>query len=105
MRRGRSLFVMPVLAILLASCTSPFRVAGAPTFGRVDDISVADIQAAVSAYRASIVDHDQAIGPIEVISHDEIRIYQGNELRNYISMERVKGQWRLGSVVLRHPAY
>jgi hypothetical protein len=105
MRAGRSLFLMPALAILLASCSSPLRVAGARTFGRVDDISVADIQAAVSAYRALIVDHDQAIGPIEVISHDEIRIYQGNELRNYTSMELVKGKWRLGSVVLRHPAY
>jgi hypothetical protein len=73
MRAGRSLFLMPVLAILLASCSSPFRVAGAGTFGRVDDISVADIQAAVSVYRALIVDHDQAIGPIEVISHYVIR--------------------------------
>ena len=96
---------MPVLAILPASCSSPLRIAGAPTFGRVDDISVADIQATVSAYRASIVDHDQAFGQIEVISHDEIRIYQGNELRNYTSMERVEGRWRLDSVVLRHPAY
>jgi hypothetical protein len=96
---------MPVLAILPASCSSPLRIAGAPTFGRVDDISVADIQAAVSAYRASIVDHDQAFGPIEVIGHDEIRIYQGNELRNYTSMEPVKGRWRLDSVVLWHPAY
>ena len=96
---------MPVLAILPASCSSPLRIAGAPTFGRVDDISVADIQAAVSAYRASSVDHDQAFGQIEVISHDEIRIYQGNELRNYTSMERIKGRWRLDSVALRHPAY
>jgi hypothetical protein len=76
MRTDRSLFFVPALAIVLVSCNSTFRVAGAPTFGRIQDTSAADIEAAVSAYKASSWHGEAPVGQIEVISHVEIRIYQ-----------------------------
>jgi hypothetical protein len=96
---------LAALVIVLTSCTvSNFYVAGVPTFGRVQDVSVADIEAAISAYKQSLAVPEQ-VGPAEVISHDEIRIYQDSECRNFTSMVRVKGKWQLGSVVLVHPRY
>jgi hypothetical protein len=87
-----------------ASCAAytSFRVAGVPTFGRLKEVSIMDIEAAIAAYRKS--EWGQP-GPAEVISHDEIRIYQDSELRNYTSMVRVKGHWEVGAVMLVHPAY
>jgi hypothetical protein len=96
---------LAALLIVLTSCTvSNFYVAGVPTFGRIQDVSVADIEAAISAYKQSLA-VPEPVGPAEVISHDEIRIYQDSECRNFTSMVRVKGKWQLGSVVLVHPRY
>jgi hypothetical protein len=96
---------LAALLLVLASCTvSNFYVAGVPTFGRVQDVAVADIEAAISAYKQSLA-VAEPVGPAEVISHDEIRIYQDSECRNFTSMVRVKGKWQLGSVVLVHPRY
>jgi hypothetical protein len=96
-------FLVAAVTTALLSCTvSNFQVAGVPTFGRTQDVSIADIEAAISAYKTS---ESEKVGPAEVISHDEIRIYQDSECRNYTSMVRVKGKWQLGSVVLVHPRY
>jgi hypothetical protein len=98
-----AVFLVAVVTAGFLSCTvSNFRVAGVPTFGRVQDVSVADIEGAISAYKGS---SSEQVGPAEVISHDEIRIYQDTECRNFTSMVRVKGKWQLGSVVLVHPVY
>jgi len=69
---------------------------------RAPDVSIADLDAAVSAYKMA-TRPDASIGPIEVISHDEIRIYQDGERRNYTAMVREKGKWVVGRVVLVHP--
>ena len=91
------------LLIVLTSCTiSNFYVAGVPTFGRTQDVSIADIEAAIAAYKTSA---SEKVGPAEVMSHDEIRIYQDTECRNFTSTVRVKGKWRLDRVVLVHPSY
>jgi hypothetical protein len=102
--RSRDDFVrLAALLIVLTPCTvSNFYVAGIPTFRRIRDVSVVDIEAAISAYKTS---ESVQVGPAEVMSHDEIRIYQDNECRNFTSMVRVKGKWQLGSVVLVHPRY
>jgi hypothetical protein len=105
MRCDSSFCIIPAIAILFASCSAPLRVTGARTFGRTQDISVADIQSAVAAYQASVWHGPARYGDIEVISHDEVRIYQEHAPSNYTSMVRVKGKWELGSVVLVHPRY
>jgi hypothetical protein len=97
--------VIAAMTILLASCSAPLRVAGARTFGRTQDISAGDVQTAVAAYQASVWHGPARNGDLEVISHDEVRIYQEHAPSNYTSMVRVKGKWELGSVVLVHPAY
>jgi len=45
------------------------------------------------------------VGAIEVITHNEIRIYQATERRNYTSVVHEKGKWHVGGVVLVHPVY
>ena len=97
MRRNAVLLAVTV-AIIVSSCSTP------PPFGHVDHVSAADMEAAVSAFKAA-TRPDAEVGAIEVITRDEIRIYQATEQRNYTSMVRVKGKWQVGDVVLRHPAY
>jgi hypothetical protein len=105
MRAYRASLLLSAIVIVLGSCaTSTFRVAGVPTFGRIQDVSVVDIEAAVSAFKAA-TRPGASVGEIEVVSHDEIRIYQDAERRNYTSMVRTKGKWQVGSVVLVHPVY
>ncbi len=105
MRRDNGFWIVPVIAILFASCSAPLRATGARAFGRTEDIAVADIQSAVAAYQASVWHGPARYGDIEVISHDEIRIYQEHAPSHYTSMVHVKGKWELGSVVLVHPRY
>jgi hypothetical protein len=103
MRRHVDLLPLAALIIMLAACeTNTFRVAGIPTYGHIEDVPVADIQAAIVAYERS---YPGVHGPAEVISHDEILIYQDRERRNYTAMVRAKGTWEVGRVVLVHPRY
>jgi hypothetical protein len=104
--RGHNYFLI-LLAVLplLSSCTSTVRVAGYPTFGRIQDVSAADIEAAVSAYAGLHPGGHAQVGDIEVVSHDEIDIYMERAPSDYTSMIRVKGKWQQGSVVLVHPRY
>ncbi len=105
MRAAPRFCLIPAMAIFCVSCSAPLRVAGARTFGRTQDVPLADIQAAVAAFQASVWHGPARYGDIEVISRDEVRIYQDHAPSNYTSMVRVKGKWNVGSVVLVHPAY
>jgi hypothetical protein len=82
-----------VTAAVLASCNT-FRVAGAATFGRVHEISVADIEAAIAAYKAAHICEDTSVAQIQVISHDEVRLYGDRGPGPYVIMPRVHGKWR-----------
>ena len=84
--------------MIVCSCSTP------PPVGHVDHVSAADMQAAMSAFRAA-TRPDAEVGAIEVITHNEIRFYQATERRNYTSMVREKEKWHVGSVVLVHPRY
>ena len=75
MRADTRFLVLPVLAMLLISCAVPLRIFGTGTFGRTQDLSAADVEAALAAYQASIWHGPARYGDIEVVSHDEIRIY------------------------------
>ena len=105
MRWDTRFLLVPLLAMLLSSCAAPLRIFGTSTFGRTQDVSAADIEAAVAAYEASIWHGPARYGDIEVINHNEIRIYQDHAPCNYTSMVREKGKWVTGSVVLVHPRY
>ena len=83
-----------LMATAVVTSCNTFRVAGAPTFGRVHDISVADIEAAVAAYKTAHVYEDTSVGQIEVISHDEVRLYGDVGPCPYVTMRRVHGKWR-----------
>jgi hypothetical protein len=85
--------LLMVVTAVLASCNT-FRVVGAPTFGRVHDISVADIEAAVATYKAAHIYEDTSVGQIQVISHDEVRLYPEVGPGPYVTMRRVHGKWR-----------
>jgi hypothetical protein len=84
--------------VLAAGCNT-FRVAGAPTFGKVHEISVADIEAAVAAYRKytlATYHTEPSVGQIQVLSHDSVRIYWGEAGGSYTTFNRVHGRWRFG---------
>src|SRR4051794_24193498 len=97
-------FVGLTIALLLASCSTP----GPIISGRTQDVSAADIQAALTALQGSILDGPVRPTEIEVISHNEIRIRMHIEQptpSNYIAMVRVRGNWQVGRVALVHPRH
>ena len=100
MRLLLSTFIGAALA-LVSGCNT-FRVSGAPTFGKVHDISVADIEAAVAAYRKdSVANHrTPLVGQIQVLGHDNVRIYWGEAGGGYTTMNRVRGKWLRGEEVI-----
>jgi hypothetical protein len=89
----RCTWLLALATTLLTSCNT-FRVAGAPTFGRVHDIAVADIEAAVAVYRASPPVPGAPVGQIQVISRDEVRIYFQDASGGYTTIKRSHGKWR-----------
>jgi hypothetical protein len=103
MRLDSRFSIPPAIALALTSC-SALRATDTSTIGRTQDIPVADIEAAVSAFKTA-TRPDVSIGEIKVISHDEIRIYVDGAGSSYTSMVRIKGKWQVGSVVLVHPLY
>jgi hypothetical protein len=80
-------------ASVLASCNT-YRVAGAMTYGRTHDLSAAEIEAAVAAYRRHRPDQPPPVGQIQVVSSAEIRIYWGDSTCCYTTMVRKHRQWR-----------
>ena len=90
------------LVMLFVGCNT-YRVAGAMTFGRTQDISASDIEAAVASYREYMqaTYHTEGVpGQIEVVSHDRVRIYYGDAGGGYTEMNRIHGKWRRGSIVI-----
>jgi len=98
MRHSVRHLALAASVMIVSSCSTP------PPFGHVDHVSAADMEAAVSAFKAA-TRPDAEVGAIEVITHNEIRIYQATERRTYTSVVREKGKWHVRGVVLVHPAY
>jgi hypothetical protein len=69
-------------------------VGDARAYGRLHDVSVADIQAALEAGGAK---HHDKIYEIEIVSADEIRLYlqpRVDPTGVYDIIRRVNGKWR-----------
>jgi hypothetical protein len=80
-------------AILLTSCAS-VSVSDTRAYGRVHDVSVADIHAAIDADRQHTA---EKIYEIEVVSADEMRLYhepRTDAKASYDVIRRVHGKWR-----------
>jgi hypothetical protein len=109
MAATRDMLLLSVIATLLASCTttsSSVRVAGIPVSGRIQDVTVADIEAALAAYEGPHPGPYDRPGEIEIVSHDQIRFYVARPPATHMSMIRVKGKWKPGGeLVFVHPAY
>ena len=88
-------------AILFGGCNT-YRVAGAVTFGHTQDISVADIEAAVAVYRQMVIGRGGVpyVGQIEVRSHDCIRIYMDDASGGWTEMLRQHDKWVQGESVI-----
>jgi hypothetical protein len=99
MRRETAVSLLATCCVVCSCSTN-----NPPPLGQVDHVSAADMEAAVAAFKAA-TRPDAEVGVIDVITHNEIRIYQATERRNYATMVRVKGKWQVGDVVLAHPAY
>jgi hypothetical protein len=96
------LLVGSAIALVLVSCSGPI------ISGHTQEVSAADIQAALTALQGSIVDGPVRPTEIEVIGHNEIRIRMNIEQptpSNYIAMVRVKGSWQVASAVPHRPTY
>jgi len=87
-------FLALILAVPLLASSNTYRIAGAMTYGRIHDVSAAEIEAAVTAYRRNRA--DAPVGQIQVVSSSEIRIYWGDSTCCYSMMERKRDQWRFG---------
>jgi hypothetical protein len=97
----RSSIALPFayMLLVLTSCAT-VRVDGYRVFGRVHEVSEADIRAAVVAFQGSHLYAPSIVGSIQVISHDEIRIYWPAS-GNYDVMKRIRGKWRhVGGMVI-----
>jgi hypothetical protein len=94
----RTLFSIVIIS-LFASC-APLRVAGVYTYGRIHDVNVADIEAALAADQALRLHPNTSVGYIQVISHNEIRLYWGGFDGSYEIMKRVGKKWRHDSSVI-----
>ena len=71
-----------------------------PAYGRLRDISVPDIEAAIAVFRSMPGRSDWKVGEIEVVSQDEIRLYWGQAGGSYDIMKRVRGKWCHGGGVV-----
>jgi hypothetical protein len=92
MRHCTTLFSIVIMS-LLASC-APLRVAGIYTYGRIHEVDVSDVEAALAAYYALRLYPDTSVEYIEVIRYDEIRLYWGGFDGSYEIMKRVGKKWR-----------
>ena len=90
-------------ALLLASCAS---YGDATISGRRQDVSEADIHAAIAADRATPrAIPGQKLREIEVVGPDEIHLYwefSKREHPGYNILKRIHGQWRLEATVVAY---
>ena len=85
--------VMLACTALVSGCAS-VTVGDARVYGRMHDVSTADIHAAIDADRAHT---REKIYEIEVVSADEIRLYHERRTdakASYDIIRRVHGKWR-----------
>ena len=78
------------MAIVLASCNT-YRVHGAMTYGRIRDVSPAEIELAIVAYHRT--HPDVPVGQIQVVSRAELRIYGSDSACCYSTIERKGAHW------------
>ena len=92
MSRAVPLLILIAASAVLTSCNT-YRVEGAVTFGRVREVSEADIHAAIVAFHREY--SDITPGQIEIISRDQIQIYWHRVGSGRSSIiKRVGGRWR-----------
>jgi 1,2-phenylacetyl-CoA epoxidase PaaB subunit len=65
------------------------------TYGRIHDLSAAEIEAAVATYRRKFPERPAA-EQIQIVSSSEIRIYLSDSACCYSTMERKHGAWQFG---------
>jgi hypothetical protein len=83
-------------AALLSACASAM-IGDARAYGRIHDVSVADIHAAIDVDRRDSHYAIKTIYEIEVISADEIHLFHERRTdakAEYDIMKRVRGTWR-----------
>src|SRR5205807_1989370 len=94
-----------VVAFLIASCaTETFE--GIPVYGRVHDVSPADLRTAVALVRSPGTAYRQ-IYAIEVVSSSEIYLYHAPyspSVGEYNLVQRIRGKWRFHERVIGPPS-
>jgi|SRR5437588_8768101 len=85
-----------IVACSVSSC-SEMMIGDARVYGRVGDVSRADIEAAIAADRAAFRQGGFTVYEIQIANHDEIRIFherRTNAKASYSVVRRVRGKWR-----------
>jgi hypothetical protein len=99
--RPVSIIFAGLAAVFLASCAT---YGDAAISGRRQDVTEADIRAAVAADLAmSQFIHGKKLREIEVVSRDEIRLYWGHSKREYPGhdvVKRVRGKWQFDGTIV-----
>jgi hypothetical protein len=94
----RSLTFLPLACVVagFTSCATT-TIDGHPVFGRVEDVSQADIRAALAAEQRESMWADKTIYHIKVISRDEMLLFHLPDRRNPSCdvLKRVHGKWRV----------
>jgi len=88
--------LMLASAALLSACTSVM-IGDARAYGRIHDVSVAEIHAAIAVDQRDSHYADKKVYEIEVISADEIHLFHERRTdarAEYDIMKRVNGKWR-----------
>jgi hypothetical protein len=82
--------IIIVMASVLVSCNT-YHVHGAMTYGRIREISPAEIESAIVAYHRT--HPDAPVGQIQVVSRSELRIYGSDSACCYSTIERKGPRW------------
>ena|SRR5438552_8780155 len=94
----RSFTVLPLTCIVasLTSCATA-TVDGHRVFGRVQDVSEADIRAAIAAEHRQSTWADKTIYDIQVVSRDEMYLFHqpSSENPSHDVLKRVYGKWHV----------
>ncbi len=102
MRRAANIALLAFSACVLSSCVTTLD--GAWLFGRVNDVSVEDIRAAIAAdIRAHPALRSGKLNRIDVVSTDEIHLYwaEYNVYGGCNIIKRIQGRWEhYGGIVV-----
>jgi hypothetical protein len=85
-----------LLALLLVGCATVI-VDGHRAYGRIHDVSEADIRAALAADRVQTSWSDKTVYDIQVLSSSEMRLYHRPSTENpsHDLLRRIGGKWRV----------